>query len=117
MIEKLSSSQITTYLMCPRKYRYRYSDKLEPESRSANMAFGSAVHAAIAWWWQERIDGRSPKDEDAMRVFRADWLPQVATGDLDYGKKEPESSIIIQYGRPFSEARRKHRFRLAFRVR
>ena len=90
MIERLSSSQITTYLMCPRKYRYRYIDKLEPESRSANMAFGSAVHAAIAWWWQKRIDGRSPTDEDALRVFRADWLSQVETGDLDYGKKEPQ---------------------------
>ena len=44
MPDRISVSQVTSYLLCPRKYRFRYIDKLEPEHRSANMAYGSAVH-------------------------------------------------------------------------
>ena len=90
MRRHISVSQVTSYLLCPRKYRYRYIDKLEPEHRSANMAYGSAVHSAIAWWQEQRIESREVTIEDACRVLRADWTAQVAVGDLDFGDKCPK---------------------------
>jgi CRISPR/Cas system-associated exonuclease Cas4 (RecB family) len=33
----VSASQIKTWLMCPRKYQYRYVLGLQPEHRSGNL--------------------------------------------------------------------------------
>lgn len=86
----LSVSQVTTWLGCPRKYRFRYLDKLEPESRSGNLAFGAAVHSAVEWWQGERIAKREPDLDRALRIFRADWTAQTADPALDLEDKSPD---------------------------
>ncbi len=86
----LSVSQVTTWLACPRKYKLRYLDKRDPESRSGNLAFGSAVHSAIEWWQGERIAGREPDLDRALRIFRADWTAQVADPLLNLEDRTPE---------------------------
>lgn len=87
--EHLSVSQITTWLGCPRKYRFRYVERRPAERRSVHLAFGIAVHSAIEWWFRERMDGRKPAQEDAQRIFRADWTAQTTDELLDYEGKEP----------------------------
>lgn len=76
----LSASQITTYLMCARKYLLRYVLGLPPEFKSAALAFGSAVHSAIEWFHSEKIDGRTPDVADVVRTFRSDWSSEQETG-------------------------------------
>lgn len=83
MPDSLSVSQISCYLGCPRKYRFRYLERWPPERRSADMALGSAVHSAIAWWEEERIAGKLRTREEVMRTLRADWSAEVSTGLLD----------------------------------
>lgn len=95
MPDHLSVTQITTYLMCPRKYRFRYIEGREPEVRSAAMALGSAVHTAIEWWLKARIAGESPPTEAVERVFRADWTAQTAGEDLDFEDKTPEDLAAL----------------------
>jgi len=46
MIDHLSYSSISTYLMCPRSWRFRYLDKVEAPTSPA-LIFGSAFHEAI----------------------------------------------------------------------
>ncbi len=87
----VSVSQILTYLQCPRKYRFRYVDHLPPERRKIEMSFGSAVHATIAWWIEERMQARTPPTEILHRIFRADWTAEQAVevplvGDKDRGE-------------------------------
>lgn len=89
MPDYLSVSQVTTYLGCPRKYRFRYIDGREAERRSADLAFGAAVHSAIEWWQRERIEGRAPPEEEVLLIFRADWTAQNASGDLDFDGDDP----------------------------
>lgn len=84
MPDHLSVSQVTTYLSCPRKWRFRYIDQLPPEHRSSDLAFGSAIHSAIEWWQNERIEGRLPEERDVLRIFRADWTSETAMGDISY---------------------------------
>lgn len=86
----LSVTQITTYLGCPRKYRFRYVERREPEKRSANLALGSAVHSVIDWWMTERRAGRSPDVEVTQRLFCVDWQAQIATGEYDFEDREPD---------------------------
>ena len=90
MPDIFSVSQLNQYLACPRKYRYRYLDHLEPESKSASMAFGSAIHGAIEWYWRERIAGKTPAIEDLHRMFGVEWAAQLAGGDLAFDEKKPE---------------------------
>ena len=44
--EHLSYSSISTYLMCPKSWEYRYLIKPDAPT-SANLIFGSAFHNAI----------------------------------------------------------------------
>ena len=90
MPDYISVSQINTYLLCPRKYRYRYIDRLVPEHRSIALALGTAVHSAIAWWSEERLAGADPTLEVAQRTFRADLHAQAAAGDFDLEGKSLE---------------------------
>lgn len=45
-LEHLSHSSITTYMLCPRSWKFRYLDKIESQRGSA-LAFGSATHDTI----------------------------------------------------------------------
>ncbi len=42
-----SISQLKTFLQCPRKYRFQYVDRVEPEFRPIALAFGTAWHETI----------------------------------------------------------------------
>ncbi|MFZ5479097.1 MAG: PD-(D/E)XK nuclease family protein [Myxococcota bacterium] len=91
----LSVSQVTTYLGCPRKYRFRYVERREPEKRSADLALGSAVHSAIEWWANERMAGRSPEADAALRILRVDWHAQTATNEYDFEDRTPEELKLL----------------------
>lgn len=91
----LSVSQVTTYLGCPRRYKFRYVDKLIQERRSADLALGSAVHSAIEWWQVERIAKRPAPLEQALRIFRSDWTSQTATGELTFDLDETADDLRV----------------------
>lgn len=89
----LSVSQVTTYLSCARRYRFRYVEGREPESKSDALAFGSALHASVEWWQAERIAGRAPPVDRLLRTFRADWTAATADPDLDLDGKDPAEML------------------------
>ena len=43
----ISVSQLKCFTQCPRKFRYRYIDKLEPTFRPVALAFGTAWHRTV----------------------------------------------------------------------
>jgi putative RecB family exonuclease len=90
MRDHLSVSQVTLYLQCARKYRYRYVDEREPETRSPDLAFGSAVHSAIAWWEEERKTNPTVTVESALRTFRADWQAESSVGPIAYERRSAD---------------------------
>lgn len=69
----LSASQLSCYLMCPRKYAFRYVERIDAEHRSSALAFGSAVHSALEWFHDEKLLGHAPDVFDVVSVFMADW--------------------------------------------
>ena len=46
--DTVSVSQLTLYLTCSLKYRFQYIDRLPRLVRSAPLALGSSMHAALA---------------------------------------------------------------------
>ncbi len=92
--DHLSVSQINQYLMCPLKYRFHYLDRLPKPFKAAELAFGSAIHAAIEWYHKHRlINGAGPGWADVARIFEADLKAQ-ALDAIRYKKGENLDSLI-----------------------
>lgn len=92
-MDHLSSSQVTLYLQCPRKYRFRYLDGLEPPFKSSAMAFGSAIHSSISYLAQERKRGNGVNLAKLISTFRADWQAQKCD-KLRYKEGETEGEFL-----------------------
>lgn len=88
----LSASQLSCYLMCPRKYGFRYVERIEAEHRSSALAFGSAVHSALEWFHDEKVLGHEPSPLDVVAVFLADWDGEQERG-LRYKEGESADSL------------------------
>lgn len=82
---KLSPTRIRTALTCPRKYRYRYVDRLESRAISSTFAFGRAVHKAIEVAYAKQ---NTPLDAEGVAdVFTRDFAGQDDIG-ISYKEKE-----------------------------
>ncbi|GGS65126.1 hypothetical protein GCM10010156_25070 [Planobispora rosea] len=56
-------SRLNTWLDCPRRYRFTYLDRPAPQRgpRWAHNSVGVSVHNALAAWWREPYDRRTPQ--------------------------------------------------------
>lgn len=68
-------TRLTTWLDCPRRYRFSYLDRPQPPKGPpwAHTAVGAAVHVALAAWWGQPFAQRVPAR--AVARLRADWDP------------------------------------------
>ncbi len=71
----VSISQIKTYLRCPRQFQLRYIKGLKPAFVPLALAFGSAIHEALAEYYKTiKTAGMRPPLEDILNVFSDAWL-------------------------------------------
>lgn len=81
----LRPSSLLKYLDCGRSYYYQYVARFMPRVESANLRFGSAVHAAIYAWLTGATD-------DIVKTFTLLWRETIETVALDYNTLwSPES--------------------------
>src|SRR4051812_2458242 len=68
-------SKLATWLDCPRRYKFVYVDRPTPPKGApwAHNSVGATVHAALAAWWGQPLDKRTP--ETAMKLVREKWIP------------------------------------------
>jgi len=93
--EHISVSALNTYLRCPRQYENRYILHNPAEHRSSALAFGSAIHEALAFFYSRmRADGSEPTSEELAQSFRDAWRDQL---DRDvpvlFSEKESEETL------------------------
>ena len=69
----LSAAQLSTYLGCPRKYAFRYVERVEPEFRLASRVFDSSLRSALEWFHMRMLDRSCTCGLDVVSVFLADW--------------------------------------------
>jgi len=91
--DHLSVSQINCWLQCGLKYYFRYVEKREPERQFAALAFGKAIHSALASFHESLKDGKPMPVEGLQRLFRADWAAET-TEPLTYANSDTPESLL-----------------------
>ena len=77
-----SVSQMKAWLMCPRKYEYRYVTSADPEFVPMPLAFGSAFHSALAYHYGWLMRGEpAPAAEVRQRFVDEGHGGKVAGGE------------------------------------
>ena len=89
----LSYSAVRTFQSCPLKYRFRYLDGLEEDRVSASLVFGSAIHAAVEFFFTEQLSGATQPELDILlEVYQASWNER-SHDTLEYGASETGDSL------------------------
>jgi putative RecB family exonuclease len=67
-------TRLTTWLDCPRRYRFSYLDRPQPPKGPpwAHNSIGASVHSALADWWGLPLSRRTP--DEGRRLVRERWL-------------------------------------------
>lgn len=74
----VSQSQLTTFMLCPLKYRFAYVDRLKPAFVPAALAFGSALHGAIATYFRVLKEGKEKLPLGMLQEeFQCLWREKV----------------------------------------
>ena len=89
----LSASKITTYLQCPRRYRFRYVMRLQPEWKAAALALGSAVHGALETFHRQRAAGATMAPGAVGALFEIDLAAELVD---DIRFKDGESAETLR---------------------
>jgi RecB family exonuclease len=71
--EVYSYSRLSTFRECPRKYQFKYVDRVREAFRTVEAHLGHAVHAALAWLYDGRDSLASPSPADLLEKFDAEW--------------------------------------------
>ena len=92
MIDHLSASSIKTYQQCPRRWRYRYLDRLaEPTTGAIDL--GTRIHRLIESWWrgehQPPVAGTYRYLETYRRMKGAVHPSEVAAVELELRGEMP----------------------------
>jgi putative RecB family exonuclease len=84
----LSYSAISTYQACPLRFFFRYMMGLPEETVSASLVFGSAVHAAVQFHFENLLAGNTASGLDALLgVFHDAWHAHEQP-TIQFGKRE-----------------------------
>jgi len=72
--EHISISALGTYLRCPRQYEHRYILRTPPSHSAGALAFGTAIHTALALFYSRLMEGQAePTSEELADSFSDRW--------------------------------------------
>jgi hypothetical protein len=86
MLDHLSYSSISTYLMCPRAWRYRYIDQVTVPTGTA-LVFGKAFHETV----EAHVAGSTTGDALVNRWAEHWETARAGAGEIAWGEETPES--------------------------
>ena len=108
---KISVSRLRTYMLCSKQYEYRYELSAPPEFMSSSLAFGGAIHHAIAEYHQSL---NTLNGEEMFREFVKYWRAVVEDSqqanreirfksDSDQALMEKALALCAEYVKVFSD--------------
>ena len=89
----VSYSQISTYMMCPLKYRFSYIEELKPEFTPVALPFGGAIHESLAYFYRTLMNSREkPTIDEIIDIFRNDWKLRLMCEDVKFENGDSDKS-------------------------
>lgn len=85
LYNNLSYSQIETFEQCPKKWSFRYIDKIVIEMQNIHLDYGSAVHQGLENAFKDLRDNHSLSEEDLLQT--------VNTLSYDYAYGDAKSEL------------------------
>src|SRR5947209_232870 len=93
-LDHLSWSGINAYKTCPRKFAFRYIEKVPEEFKPSSLAFGSAFHTAVERVQEARLQGLSvPPLDEILNAFDTAWSKETLGTDVQFCKEEDLVSL------------------------
>lgn len=95
-IIKISHSKVNEYIACPKRFEYKYVEKLYPTSKNASLYFGTAIDEAIQSYLKD------PKS-DYEGTFTKFWKTANDLGrfinlydslEIDFGYKDYDKDLL-----------------------
>ena len=79
-----SHSRLSTFEQCPKKFKYKYLDKLKPEiEKTIETHLGSAVHKTLEWVYTSiKETGRDIKIDDIIIQYTEEWQKEFSENIL-----------------------------------
>src|SRR5687767_1853745 len=77
---RFSHSRLATLEDCPRRYRYRYVDRIPEAFQSAEAFLGTLVHDALQWLYLEREGHRDRTADEVVEFYRAQASSRDTSG-------------------------------------
>lgn len=103
----ISHSQISTYLACSLKYRFRYVEKRERERLSIALPMGTAIHSAVERHYNTLMAKGAAEDPKILKdLFAENLLAQVsgAAVPVVYKKQTPDLGSVLEMGQQMIDA-------------
>ena len=103
----VSVSQLKSFLLCPARHRFQYVLRAEPSHRPSALAFGSAIHEALAAFYRELAHAGTRLDAKELAMhFDAVWdgelarEPEILFGDKESaeGLRETGHAMLAAFG-------------------
>ena len=89
---KFSPSKLDTYSRCPRRYRYRYVDKIKRDGTSVEAFVGTCVHSSFESLYEGLLHGKLLSLEAVLAAFgeawKDGWSDKVAIRDPQYSAED-----------------------------
>ena len=106
-IDHLSFSSIKTYQACPKKFAFKYLEKLPEEFTPSYFVFGGAFHKAVERVHEAMIVGDPlPCVDELVESYDRAWSELIAERPLvKFGKKEDTQSLRAMATRMLSAFR------------
>ncbi len=89
----LSYSRISLYQSCPLRYYFKYVAGLPERTVSTSLIFGSAVHRAAQFHFEELLAGNEPPCLDALIAEYDRHWQEVDPQLVQFGKDEDIESL------------------------
>ena len=92
VVDHLSHSQVQSFTICPRKWRYDKIERVTKERIGSALVFGCAVHDTLAAVNEAALNGTRI---DAPAAFLTAWKVQVAEANapVHYGKDDADDLL------------------------
>lgn len=92
-----SFSQLSLYQQCPKKYQFRYLDKIERDFETTpDLVLGTSVHSALEWLYQQVSIFLTPELSDVIWKFEENrtTAESQAKNELNYHKELQKTDYL-----------------------